>query len=332
MEENIVVEDIENIKNFTLNRVINSYKEFVDYFYGLLDDDKDTIIYYTILYKKHNDFVKNGNLDKIYNFYEILLHKLKYDKLNFKERYIYEHINSYLIISGDFKSNELFDKYVKENLSSLTRFNFKSRVFIILQDIVNRLNKEYNKDYSLMFFEQEPLACTNWFNKVCRGKILLSSKRYFEHYEIKRVDDIALAETFAMQAFIILHEYRHLLQRDYMVEHDDDLAKLYKFELFSVTFYDKLYTKNHNGFYIEKEANEFALNNFYKYIKSYFKNKTLNVSDLSERNFDTFCMNEKDKKSFIIKYKLLRQYVIFLNKINCKTKKLKKFDSKLNAK
>ena len=237
-----VEEEKENVLNFNLNKNITTYKDFIEYFYNLSVDDKNEIIFYMLLYKKYFSELKNGNLDKIYNMYKILLHKLEYVKLNYKEKFIYEHIMAYLIISGNFKNDELFEKYVCVYLSNVTKCNFNNRLFIILQDIVNKLNKEYNKECTLKFVDQNAIASTNWFNKDLRYNILLSSNKFWRNYELKKIDDINLLYTFVTNAFIILHEYKHILQNEYMRNIDDDLAKIYKFESwFSCFWYFFIY-------------------------------------------------------------------------------------------
>jgi len=332
MTKNDLINEIENVKKFSLNINLKRYKEYVDYFYSLKDDDKDYIIYYMILYKKHLTDIKNGNLDKIYNMYKILLDKLKYNKLNCKEMYIYEHVMAYLIISGNFKNNELFEKYVSTYLTKINRFNFNSRLFIIMQDIVNKLNKEYNKDCSLIFSEQDSLACTNWIIKEYKYKISLNAEKYYDSYTLKQIDDIDLLKTFSYHIFIILHEYRHLLQNEYMRNHDDNLSKIYKFELFLIIMQNKFYSKNHNSYYIEKEANNFAYDNFYKYIKNYFSDKWIDESYLKEFINEVFCVENVNNKSFILKYKLLKKTHEHLSKKNIKTKKLKIYHSAFDEK
>jgi hypothetical protein len=79
MEKDNVLKHQENIKNFTLNKKIDCYKDFIDYIFNNLNEEIiDDIIFYTLLYKKYSEYIpniKNGNLDKIYNMYKILLHK-----------------------------------------------------------------------------------------------------------------------------------------------------------------------------------------------------------------------------------------------------------------
>ena len=105
-----VLGSLETIKNFTLNINIDDYHEFINYFYKLSSQKKHEIIFTCVRYIKYNENIKNGNIDKIYNMYKILLHKLQYNKLNFKEKNIYEVITKILIYSEEFKHNKFFNK------------------------------------------------------------------------------------------------------------------------------------------------------------------------------------------------------------------------------
>ena len=104
--------DMRNIiKCYSLNDRFKNYHEFINYFYKLSDSEKENIIKICIVYKKYNNEIKNGNIEKIYSMYKILLHKLEYNKLNHKEKTIYEDVNYYLITNSEFENNKLYDKY-----------------------------------------------------------------------------------------------------------------------------------------------------------------------------------------------------------------------------
>ena len=130
----------------------------------------------------------------------------------------------------------------------------------------------------------------------------------------------------------MLHEYKHLLQNDYLRNNNDELSKLYKYELFNLFTNHKLYKKNHNSYYIEKEANDYALNNFFKYIKCYFQDKCLNEKELNECIYKNFDLCTKNKKIFLLKYKVLKKYLSIFDKEQYKPMKLILFNEKFNEK
>lgn len=327
MEKDIVLEQEDNIKKFTLNLKIDNYKEFVNYIFGILNKtDIDNVIFYTLLYKKYREFfpdIKNGNLEKIYNMYQILLHKLEYNELNIKERYIYEYINSFLILCGEFKNNKLFEFYCDKYLNNLNYNNFNKQIFLILQNIINDLNRHYNKNYKLRLYNKtKDKAFTNWLDKAKKDSIYLSLDIYLSYFYNKMETNVDIKKTLASEIFVILHEYKHLLQNDYMLSHNDDLSSRYKKDLYIITFREKSYDKYHDNLFIEKEANEFAFDNVEKYLSKY-----LEFSYFTKRDIEEFLMKRyhcpKNNKMFLLEYKYLKYY-LELNKNT--SKKIKFFN------
>lgn len=331
IKEYVLLEE-ENVKKFNLNINIKTYKEYINYFYNLKDEDRSTIVFYCLIYKKYFPNIKNGNLDKIYNVYKILLHKLEYDNLNHKEKNIYEFIKSYMIICEEFENDNLFEKYCDKYLKDLNRNNINKRLLIILQDMMNQLNKTYNKDYSIILGVTNDIAVTEWFQKKFKGKLILNSSTYVDLFYSNKIDDINVLCTLTVQSFIILHEYKHLLQNEYMRTNYDLKADIYRFELYTIyndkkgSKLNKFYLDNHNSYQIEREANDFALNNFFKYIKKYFENYYINEDDLKEFLIKHWTIKENTKKSFLLKYKILKKYLETCKKLPIKPKKILLFN------
>lgn len=332
IKEYVLFEE-ENVKNFNLNLNFNNYKEFIDYFYNLKDVKRVDIIFYCLIYKKYFPNIKNGNLDKIYNMYKILLNKLEYDYLNYKEKEIYEFIKAYEILCEEFENDLLFEKYCDNYLANMTRNNINKRLFLILQNIVNKLNETYDKNYKINFAIINDVASTSWFNNKFKNKILLCSETYVNFFNSKKLDDINVVATLAVQIFIILHEYRHLLQNEYMRTKNDELSKIYKFEAYTIfnSKTKKLYLNNHNSYKIECEANEYALNNFFELIKKYLKNYYIDESKLKDFLMKHWVIKKEINKKFLLTYKLLKKYLEFCEKTKYKPKELIKFNESIKS-
>lgn len=330
------IEDVLNYKEeifkFTINVPINNYESFVNYFYKLDSDTKNDIVFYTMLYVKYKEYldIKNGNIEKIYNFYKILLRKLEYDKLNVKDKYLYEYVNAYLILFGEYKNDKLFDKYCNEYLVKTNKNNFNKEIFLILQDLINILNKKYNKSYTLCLVEQKPIAATNWMKKERMGKICLRVTDYIDYFLDKNTSSTNIIKTLTNQIFIILHEYKHLLQMDEFYSSRETI-KEYERDLYLISVVPKrLYNKYHENFIIEKEANEFAYDNFFKCIKKYTLGYDLDEKELKKFIKTYYIINAKDKKMFLLQYKMYLNYLKLSRKTGIKTKTLRIFNKLVN--
>jgi len=314
-----VLGSLETIKNFTINNNINNYHEFIKYFYNLSDEEKRCIIYECIKYKKYNNInIKNGNLDKIYNMYKVLLHKLEYNKLNFKEREIYEFIKNTEIYIGEYKNNKYFKKYCDEYLKHPYLKNYKNNLFIIMQEILNELNRNYKKEYKLVFTDLDEIAYINWLKKELRGKIAIGG-RYIENLNKWIKNNEIIGYVISYTIFVILHEYKHLLQMDdYFINNTIGSSKYVK-EEFMICEINSFYRKFHDNFLTEKEANKFAYNNLERYLFKYVRYVPVDIISHIRVNFNVF---PKDTKNFLLLYKTIVKYIDLNNRI-----KIKKVDN-----
>lgn len=311
-----VLGSLETIKNFTINNNINNYHEFIKYLYNLSDEEKKNIIFNCIKYKKYNMNIKNGNLDKIYNMYKVLLHKLEYNKLNFKERQIYEFIKNIEIYIGEHRNDKYFKKYCDKYLKELK--SYKNNIFIIMQDCLNELNIKYQKEYKLIFTDLYEIAYINCFKKEIRGKIAIGGK-YKEYLNEWMKDNKNIDDVLAFTLFIILHEYRHLLQMDdYFINNKVGSSKYIK-EQFIISEMNIFYKKFHDNFRAEKEANEFAYNNLQEYLFKYLHYVPVDTILNIKKYFNIF---PKDNKNFLLLYRAIIKYIDLNYKI-----KIKKVDN-----
>jgi len=302
--------EIEKIKNFTINKNIDTYNEFVNYFFKLSIKEKATIIKTCIDYLKC-DNIKNGNLDKIYNMYKILLHKIEYNKLNFKEKSIYELIKRLIIIKGEFKEDKYFNKYCSEYIDEQSNTNHRNTVFLVMQDILNKLNRKYNKDYKIILSDENKIAFVSWTNKSIRRKIVIGQKyvdKLFDCFEDKK----SRISLYAYSIFVILHEFKHLLQMEDFYVNDTVYAQKYIKEVFMIDSINEFYNFYHDNFITEKEANEFAFENLFTYLNKYVKCNERNVKKYLKNTFDIY---PKDSKTFLLIYKSMIKYIELNKKI-----------------
>lgn len=313
-----VLGSLETIKNFSLKININNYHEFIKYFYNLSDEEKKNIIFNCIKYKKYNTNIKNGNLDKIYNMYKILLYKLEYNELNYKERQIYEFIKNTEIYIGEHTNDKYFklycDKYLKELKS------YKNNIFIIMQDVLNELNRKYRKEYKLIFTDLDEIAYINWVKKEIRDKIAIGGK-YIDHFNEWINTEENIGYVFSYTIFIILHEYKHLLQMQESLNNNTINGSNYVKEEFMIWEMNNFYQMFHDNFIVEREANEFAYNNFLEYLCKYINVIGIKIR-IKEHLKNTFGIFPYESKSFLLLYKAIIKYIDLNNKI-----KIKKVDN-----
>ena len=320
------MEHLDFIRNFSLN--LKTYKDYVNYFYKLDLDTQTDIIAMMIDYKKYNYLhIKNGNLDKIYNMYKILLHKLEYNELNIKERDIYENIISYLIIDDEFDNDKLFRLYCDKYLKNMNRHNFNRRIFLIMQDVLNILNECYNKNIKLLLTDSIDFAAVNWFDIEYKNRILLNLDKYKDYFYSNEVNELNIINTVIYQIFVICHEFEHVIQRDYMYENDNNLAISYKNDIHMIAIFNKFYNDYHDNFYIENEATNYGLLSAINYIKKYFYNTILIKDELNKSLLKSADLNIKNKKEYLIKYKIYLLIIKMFKIFNIETPRMKEVDN-----
>ena len=286
--------------NFKLNYNIKTYKGFVNYFFNLEYKEKDIIVKECFKYVKNNYKPQNKTMYKIYEMYKILLHKLKYDKLNIKERFIYEYINAYLIYNNLFENNLLFEKYCNTYLNNITLDNIECKIKLIIQDVINTFNKEYLLDVKLTNeisdFDNDILGCVHWND--LKQEIVI----YDDVYDIE-VNNDNLISTISELIFITSHEYKHVIQKLDCYYTNNHFNKM-SFEDFCLrALFYKFYDKYHDYFETEKDADLFALEKLedllLKYRSKDKKLKTYNFKrNLLLKIIGTFNIENESIKSY----------------------------------
>ena len=319
------MEYLEQIRNFSLNNKLNKYEDYVNYFYKLDIDEQTEIIAMMLDYKKYNVCnIKNGNLDKLYNAYKILLHKLEYNELNNKEREIYENINAYLIIDNEFDNNLLFRKYVKKYLNNLNSYNFNRRIFLIMQDVLNILNDYYNKNIKFLLVDFVEYAAVNWLNIEYKNNILLNEEEFNNYFYSNEKTKINVIEKTIYYLYTVCHEYEHILQKENLFAYNN--SNIYENDLYLMAIFNNFYDLYHNNFYIEKEANSYGVLNALEYISKYFHDKEIIKNDLRKYLSKEFNYNNMNNKEFLIIYKTYLLFIKICQNLNISNKRLTEVD------
>ena len=307
--------------NFIFNYNINSYKGFVDYFFNLEIKEKDNIIKECFKYVKNNYKPQNKTLYKIYGMYKILLHKLKYDKLDIKERFIYEYINAYLIYNNLFLNNELFEKYCNIYLNNITLDNIECKLKLIVQDVINVLNNKYHLDVKNINIISD--NDSNTIAYVCWGNLKQEIFTYDVIYDVD-VNNNNLTLTISELIFYISHEFKHVIQKldCYYTDNPFNKSAFEDFCLRSLSI--RLYDKYHNYFETEKDANNFALDTLNSLIYKYFDKSKIVTYDLIRAILIKRFMRlkRKDLKIYNIKKKI---FLKTIETFNIETKAIKSY-------
>ena len=305
---------------FDFNYPFKDYKESIDYFYKLDDKKKRYIIKYVFKFK---DSSSNKMLSRIYDMYKVLLHKLEYDKLNGKERYIYEYINAYLVYFNHYEYSELFDKYCKKYLNNITINNIYNRLLLIIQNVVNILNKRYNMNVKLenTIGEDEKKVLAS-VDIISDDKIIYVNNNIFERKITK--DDVKYYV--ANIIFVIAHEYRHILQLNDMLDETSLINKDLIDEVYLRSITYSFYIEYHNFFITEVDANKFAFSILEELFGNFFDDydffELRDIKDGLKRSFDS--TNGKNIKLYKMQRNILLKCYDFFKIETDNTKKLKK--------
>ena len=183
-----------------------------------------------------------------------------------------------------------------------------------MQDVLNDLNKKYNKNYKIKLTSGETVANTNWTDIDKIGKILIGVE-FLNDLKADLKKNFNLDKVIVNGIFIILHEYKHLLQMNDLFNDDNPNNNKYIKEFFLLGVYRNFYDYYHDYFMIEKEANEFGYNNIFEYLHKYTNFSKFDVEVFIADRYNIY-LNEN--KKFLKLYKLLIKYFELNNKIKIK--------------
>ena len=284
---------LENIKN---NNLINFYTTLPN------EEKRNFTIYYLCLKKlSHNELNENEKI--IFNSFNAQIDSLLNEDMLLTDNEI--NFLSYfiggLLLENDRISDEYITKYVNNCYLKNENHGIVTDLVILLKYFFNIINNYNNRKTECNFdYKTNGFASFNHeFDDNNTTKISIDKNFYDDLFMLQ--EKINLAHFYYMivfQLYAILHEYRHCNQFNFLDKNDlSSDEEIMKKEIIVSIFDNNFYNNYHRYFLIEKDANNFALNNLDYFIKSkipeeYYnksKNKILDALeniDLNLPNFD----------------------------------------------
>jgi len=230
--------------------------------------------------KKRKKNITNINVIKIYNKI------LNNESLTNKEIELFESVYSYLILNEIDIDNEILHKYCKTYIKT-EEYSYIDRMILLCKDLLNTLNKEYNKNYKLKFFNKRSFNSSGYIIFTEKENIIYININYFTkmYKESKKLPYKPIKTMVFNKIFSILHEFKHLLQKEYISNNDNKITENFIEEEYIKTYNYKFYLKNHNYFKTEREANLFAYENILKYFEMYFDKDIIFEKEMKEKYY-----------------------------------------------
>lgn len=247
------------------------------------------------------------------NMIEKLLYKCKRKTLSESELKVLLLIMSYFSLNNNSFKDEVINVYFNNYFYNGSAYFLVEELILFNNSIVSFIGKMLNIDAKLDYnkFIDIPFSITR--NKDV-AEITVSYDLYFELLKLDTISKEDFCYLLVYQCFALLHEFYHSIQFELVMNNKnyDDIERLEK-ELVILTKNEKFYTKYHNNFKLEKEADSFALK-FLKYLlKDVIPLEMFNVSldklisqlnDAYDENLD----EEEFKKILNDEYKKVKSF------------------------
>lgn len=278
---------------------------FIKNYISLSLEEKNEILNKLVYLKCYNQREECINkLDEIYNY---LNQKVKNDNLNKIEHELFIKLTSRYIINNIPVDDDLLNAYTYKYVLKNPNYIPEEIVFLINSFRIF-LNTYFNKKIKFKFknlfhIDYEfgtPINKKNdhFLVNVCAFKKLIHSKNFSK---------IDYNNHLTYITYILIHEYAHVLQQDYIVRNDNDITENYKLEYLIMKNNPNIYEKYHDYFDIEYEADLYA-----KQYIIYFLMNIISINELQD------CIKSIDKKTdrtderIIEKIKLLKKIKVSL--------------------
>ena len=153
---------------------------------------------------------------------------------------------------------EYFDKY------PITKFdNVENRQLYILY-ILSKQLLQIDVDSVVTFdryHDEEDIRSNGFFKKINDGRYQIN---------ISNLDDIYLKDEKTMfeSLFTIFHELGHLMQEINKDSYPEEIQELFEWERYIINNDNGFYKRYHDSFYLEKDADMFALNKMLDLLKN----------------------------------------------------------------
>ena len=235
-EQNELLEDIIDLK------LENEWQEAI----GLQKNDEDVITKIDNIYK---NLLNNSNQNQLTRKENNLLLDISaryiINNIAVDDRKLMEYIFNYLLDNRQYKPEEIvlylnyFRCFLNDYHNKEIEFNFKNSL---------HCNYEFGIPIKIKIKEMMVNACA--FRKLLHQE-KLSEGSYNHHLMINN--------------FLVVHEYAHALQQDYINRNNNDITENYKIESIIMKKEPNFYQKYHDSFDTEIEADDYA-NRYVPYL------------------------------------------------------------------
>lgn len=228
---------------------------FIEY-YSLLDWESKKDLLQRIINAKNTNTSPNF-IEKINFLYRRLMMSCRMNKLTKEENDLFLGLSSRYITNNEELDDDLLNEYVNNYL--LKNPEYKGEEIIIYLNYFRCfLNSFYNKEVIFDF--------QNRFHNGYEFGIPIESNLQYMMVNVcafrKILNNIHTIESYYCHlvhiSFSMLHEYAHLLQKDYINNYNNQKTENYIIEKEIMKEDNEFYKKYHDYFEIEKEADEFA--------------------------------------------------------------------------
>ena len=238
-------------------------------------------------------------MDKIYNK---LLNNITLSKEEIK---LLENKFIYFILNN--KTNNIINNLI--HLYTIKYLNIEdspstNKIILISYDLVNELNKKFNKNYLIEFSNKKLTnihACVK-INELPHT-ITLNVFTFLRDYKLtKLIPNLNTKMVSFFLIYTILHEFGHCMQDEYTLNHNNEITDIYFKEHIVMLVDRKFYYKNHQFFTIEQESDIFALNEVINFYNMYFFKDIEFENSMLNRYYSIYIKPYIDRDNFLVEF------------------------------
>ena len=271
------LEVIKSFKNKDMWIENMNYNTFIDYFNCVDVSDKNDIeVYYLVFKDLDRSKLEDKDkfiLDYLDNKIDSLLKESKVRRLKIKEVRFLSLMLGRLVLNNKDVSDDVINNYVNNCYFLNRNIGVSSDLIILLKYSLIYLNDINNSDIEFLF-EDDNFMGEAFAKFISNGdkldeKIVVTN-RYCENFidSSDRIDLYVFYYFLIHQTMSMLHEYRHYMQfkvinRESFNEFEARLKK----EFMIIANGSNLYNERGNSFFIEIDANRYAIDNIDYFFK-----------------------------------------------------------------
>lgn len=238
-----------------------TYENFVNHYNSLEWKEKVKLLEKIINIKTNNNESDKSDIKEIDLLFSYLIQKISTKKLTEQENELFLGISSRYLINNIKIDDNIINDYVCNYLSNNRQYK-PEEIIIYLNYFRCYFNNFFNKKITFNFKNRmhtdyefgipinpkiEQMMVNVCIFKKLLDKQELDKQRYFHHLVII--------------AFLIIHEYIHILQKDYIDKnyYNEKSAENYIIESLIMKIDKQFYQKYHDYFNMEYDADEYAI-------------------------------------------------------------------------